>query len=365
MSDKIKNYAAIIFSALCLLTLSLWCWLKPEDEISMTERRTLVKMPELTVENVLSTDFMTEFESYSTDQFPLRDRFRRLKGVTSFYIFRQKDVNGVFVSDGYAAALEYPIDRHSLDRAAEKFGNICEKYLDENNKVYFSIIPDKCFYMARDGKIPSLDYAEFTGYLEEKLNYMTYIDIFDTLSLDSYYKTDTHWRQEKIRETAGLIAGYMDASLDEQYDTLTLDEPFYGVYCGQASIPFEAETINYVTSPSIESCTVYDYETDREIKVYDMEKAGGRDPYEMFLSGSKSLLKITNPNADRNKRLIIFRDSFGSSIAPLFIEAYSELILVDIRYISSELLGRFVDFTGADVLFLYSTLVLNNSETLK
>ncbi len=365
MSDKAKNIAAIILSALCVFVLSLWCWLKPEDEISSTERRTLAKMPELTLDSVVKTDFMTKFETYANDQFPLRDGFRRLKGVTSFYILGQKDINGVVVSDGNAAALEYPIDYHSLDRAAEKFVKVCDKYLDDMSRVYFSIIPDKSYFIAQNETIPALDYAEFTKYLQEKLDNMRYIDIFDTLSLDCYYKTDTHWRQEKITKTAGRITEAMGVNLSEQYETLALDEPFYGVYCGQASLPFEGETINYMTSPSIDNCSVYDYETEAEIPVYDMEKAGGRDPYEMFLSGSKSLLKITNPNADNGKRLIIFRDSFGSSITPLLIEAYSEIVAVDIRYINSEILGRFVDFSGADVLFLYSTLVLNNSETLK
>ena len=38
---------------------------------------------------------------------------------------------------------------------------------------------------------------------------------------------------------------------------------------------------------------------------------------------------------------------------------------MDIRYIPVNRLGRLLDFENADVLFLYSTLVLNHSETLK
>ena len=87
--------------------------------------------------------------------------------------------------------------------------------------------------------------------------------------------------------------------------------------------------------------------------------------YEVFLSGPKSVQKIVNPMCETDKKLIIFRDSFGSSIAPLLISGYSEITLVDIRYISSGLIGKMVDFENAQVLFLYSTSVLNNSETLK
>ena len=74
---------------------------------------------------------------------------------------------------------------------------------------------------------------------------------------------------------------------------------------------------------------------------------------------------MVNPNAESEDRLILFRDSFGSSIAPYFLESYREVTLVDIRYLSPERLGKLLDFTDCDVLFLYSTLVLNNSETIK
>jgi len=63
--------------------------------------------------------------------------------------------------------------------------------------------------------------------------------------------------------------------------------------------------------------------------------------------------------------LILFRDSFGSAIAPLLVQGYRSITLVDIRYLSSAMLDRFIDFYGQDVLFLYSTIVLNNSETLR
>ena len=85
----------------------------------------------------------------------------------------------------------------------------------------------------------------------------------------------------------------------------------------------------------------------------------------MFLSGARSLLTIENPNAKTDKELIVFRDSFGSSMVPLLVQDYKTVTLVDIRYMNPAMLGRFVDFHGQDVLFLYSTLVLNNSSTIK
>ncbi len=68
---------------------------------------------------------------------------------------------------------------------------------------------------------------------------------------------------------------------------------------------------------------------------------------------------MENATAENSRELILFRDSFGSSIAPLLLDGYSKITLVDIRYIHPDLLGKFVDFRGCDVLFLYSSLVLN------
>ena len=100
-------------------------------------------------------------------------------------------------------------------------------------------------------------------------------------------------------------------------------------------------------------------------KIYDMNKLNAYDKYDIFLSGAAALLKIENPNATTNKELIIFRDSFGSSIAPLFTQAYKKITLIDTRYISSDLISNYVSFSNQDVLFLYSTLIINESGTLK
>ena len=53
---------------------------------------------------------------------------------------------------------------------------------------------------------------------------------------------------------------------------------------------------------------------------------------------------------------------------PLLIENYSKITMIDLRYISSDLLGQvdIIDFNeNQDVLFLYSTPVINSSLTLK
>ena len=37
-----------------------------------------------------------------------------------------------------------------------------------------------------------------TDILKNNISDMEYIDIFDCLSIDDYYKTDSHWKQEEL-----------------------------------------------------------------------------------------------------------------------------------------------------------------------
>ena len=96
-----------------------------------------------------------------------------------------------------------------------------------------------------------------------------------------------------------------------------------------------------------------------------MTKLDSKDLYDVYLSGARSLLTIENPNAATDRELIVFRDSFGSSMVPLLANDYAKVTLVDIRYLPADKLGEFVEFGNQDVLFLYSTLVLNQSSMLK
>ena len=96
-----------------------------------------------------------------------------------------------------------------------------------------------------------------------------------------------------------------------------------------------------------------------------MDKLSSPDLYDVFLSGAQPILVIDNPAGEPGKELVLFRDSFGSSLAPLLAEGYQRVTLVDIRYMSQEQIGQYVTFENQDVLFLYSTLVLNNGRSLK
>lgn len=357
-----KNKVIVIVSASLLLVLSLWNLLGGKNDYSESERRVLARFPEVSVESILTGDFADDFEKYVVDHFPKRDFWRRLKAYVKTGCLGQKDNNGLFQLDAHVSKMEYPMNVPMLDHALEVFTKVNEQYLVKENNIYLAIVPDKNRYLAERNGYLSMDYEMFASYMEKGMDYARYIEIADLLEADDYYYTDSHWRQEKITDVADRLLKEMgtESALKSNREVVTVERPFYGVYVGQSALKCKPDSMKYVTDETIERLFVEGAEA-----VYDMEKMEGKDQYEMFLSGNQPIVTISNLQNDSGKRLIVFRDSFGSSIAPLLAEGYSEIVLIDLRYVSSDMIGQFVEFEGADVLFLYSTILLNNSLAIK
>jgi len=368
--QRIKNILLCVVFTLLIGGLTAWFWLKGENGYSESERRELAKFPEFTVETIDKGTFMSEFETYSRDRFPARDAFRSIKALSEYYIFGNSTNNGYYLHDGHISKTEYPMQSASIDNAVQKIQNICDKFiLPHGTKVYFSLIPDKNAFLAQDADVVSMDYEKFRNEFVQKLPDVQHIDISGLLSSEDFYYTDQHWKQECVTDVANAISTAMGNPLSESFEQVLLDNPFYGTYHSQAAVPHKPDTIYYLTNDMIKGCTVTSLDTGvpAEAEMYDMKKAYGRDPYEMFLCGSQAIIRIDNPNADTDKKLVVFRDSFGSSLAPLMVESYSSITLVDIRYImNSNFLNSFIDFSEFDdALFMYCTLLMNNSSALK
>ncbi len=360
-----KNKITCLLFFLPIFIFSLLCIFLPKDGFSESERRVLASFPEVSGESIFSGSFSSGFEEYSTDNFPFRDTFRGIKALFSTNILRKSDNNKLFLQNGHISKLEYPLSDKLLSHATERFSFIYDSYLkNRTENVYLSIIPDKNFFL----DTLKLDYTQLVNTVRDNMPYASYIDIFPLLKLSDYYTTDSHWRQECILPVAENILSSMGKKPDLEFSENVLGSPFFGVYSGQAAINTPPDTIKYLTSGTLASCIVKKYDSGmaENAFVYDMKKAESADPYEVFLSGSSALITIENPENKDGGHLIVFRDSFGSSIIPLMCGEYAKITAVDIRYIPSNMIGEFVtDFSGADVLFLYSASMLNSSGAMR
>lgn len=367
MSERIKDVVVTVLFLVIIFGIFIASIIIKDNDVSTAERRKLSQFPNIS-ESIMDGNITDDMENYAMDQFLARDNMRSIKTFIKLNVLLQKENNGLFTIEDKIFKLEYPLNESSVTGISNKINNIYDTYLTENNNVYYTIVPDKNYFLEDDGEYLKLDYSKLEEIMNQMINAnIKYIDIFDTLTLDSYYNTDTHWKQESIINVADRISQEMNFK-DRITTAFELKEygEFYGAYYGQLGKNMKPDTINYLTNEVIEDAVTFNYETQKEAKVYNIKKAEtAMDKYDIYLSGATALIEIRNAKAATDKELIIFRDSFGSSIAPLFTEAYSKIYLVDTRYIAPALISNYIEFSNQDVLFLYSALIINNSSSLK
>ena len=358
MQDKTKNIIITIGFVVIIIGVFLVNLIVKDKQISTSERRKLAQLPELSISKILNGSAMLDLDKYVTDQFVQRDLFKSIKSIWSINIFRHKDNNNLFVKEDSIYKIEYPLNEKNTKKSADKIKEVCEKYLQTMN-VNYAIIPDKNYYLKNDDHL-KMDYNRLKEIMGDTLTNANYIDIWNELKLEDYYKTDLHWKQENLQNVVSKIQNDMNLENTSSiiYETKNMGQ-FFGTYYGQLGLNLPADTLNILTNETLQSCTTYNYEKKIKGKVY--EETNSADKYDIYLSGATALISIDNPNAKTEKELLLFRDSFGSSLAPLLVENYKKITLIDLRYISSKLLSHYINFNNQDVLFLYSTVILNQN----
>lgn len=368
MSEKQKDITITVLFVITIIGVFIANLLIKDNDISTSERRKLAKFPKITLDSIFKEPLNDYMEEYAMDQFMLRDEFRSIKTFVKLNILKQNDNNELFEINNNIYKMDYPLNENSVLNVANKINNIYNTYLNDSFSVYYSIVPDKNYYIDDESMYLKLDYDKLEDIMSSNINSnIKYIDLFGILNESDYYMTDTHWKQENIVKVVEKIAsqmGFVDR-LSLKYEKKEYGD-FYGTYYGQLGKKLTPDKIYYLTNNTIDNAITYNYETNKEAKIYDIKKAdSSMDKYDLFLSGATPIIQIRNENAAIDKELIIFRDSFGSSISPLFTEAYSKITLVDIRYIATSLISNYIEFNNQDILFLYSTLVINESGSLK
>jgi hypothetical protein len=330
--------------------------------VSQTERRTLATMPDLSLSSVTSGTFMSGFEEFAADSFAGREPLRTLKAWTVLYPLAQLDKSGLYEGDSGVGRFER-LNVASATKVATKIAVVASS-LDGLN-IYYSFVPDKSIYAGR--YLPGFDPEAARDALASKLADYTFIDLTSVLGADSFYRTDLHWDQTSLDPVVQTIGAAMGVTTELPSDVATAGD-FSGVYAGQLALPVTADQMAYHPLPSVVTAEYLNATTlaMQPGPVYDLEAFTGQDPYDLFLSGAQPIVRITNPNATTERELFLFRDSFGSSLAPLLSLDYAHVTCIDLRYISWSLVPDFVTFPpGSDVLFLYSSQILNSEAVLQ
>ena len=350
-----KNKIIAIIFICVIFGFSLVSILAKDNTLSSFERRKLAQFPKL------DKEFTKNLDDYLLDQFVLRNQLINLNSYINRKILNKIDNNNVYVIGDNIYDKTYPLNEKQTINFTKKINYIIENYCNNSN-VYYSIIPDKSKFLYH-GKYLKLDYNKLYNIVTNNIK-GNYINITDNLDIEDYYRTDIHWKQEKLNDIVKEIVTSTGKEYKQiDYTSIKYDE-FYGASYSKAGTNMEPDTLTYLYNEDMKNISVKHLEYGDK-NIYDTEKLKSLDAYDVFLTGASSFVEIENKDVKDDSTLILFRDSFGSSIAPLLTLYYNKIILVDLRYINLDYLKNTLDFNNSDVLFLYSTLIINESDILK
>ena len=342
-------FICIIFG-FCLISI-----ITKDNVLSSFERRKLAQFPKL------DANFTKNLDDYLLDQFVFRNQLINLNSYINRRILNKIDNNDVYVVGNNIYDKTYPLNEKQTTNFSKKVNYIIDNYCQDSN-VYYSVIPDKSKFLYH-GKYLKIDYNKLYNLVTTNTK-GKYINISDNLDIDDYYKTDIHWKQENLTDVAKEIVTSMGKEYKEIEYTPIQYNNFYGALYSKAGTNMSPDTLTYLYNKDMENISVTHLEYGQK-EIYDTQKLTGLDAYDVFLSGASSYIEIENKNVKDNSTLILFRDSFASSIAPLLTPYYNKIVMVDLRYIDFNYAKDKLNFENADVLFLYSSLIINSSDVLK
>ena len=252
----------IIFVFTTFMIFLIGCnFLLPKVSYIENERRYAEEVENLSVASVLDGSFMASFEKNKVDLFPFRNQWQNLKKMWCYEILHQKDVNGVFKEEEHLFKIDYPYSQKSVETIAKKLKEIFVKNNVQSDSVYYSLIPDKGWY-ASSSALKYNFYKMEKDYRREMVG--TYIPIVNQLSLDSFYKTDPHWKQEKLGSVVKTFSKEMNFSTSHSFTSLKkVKDDFAGVYAGQYGRKSELDSMYCVDESDFKNYKVYDWQSKK------------------------------------------------------------------------------------------------------
>ena len=366
----------IIFFIVSLFLFSFLFFLLPHQRFSELENRYLQKLPDLTLENILSSSYATEVESYVTDHFPFRNKWLEVKSISE-QARLQKENNGIYKGkNGYLfEKFQKPDDQKlqgylaSVNEFAARHSDVEVTFLLAPTSV--GIYPEYLPWLAPSYSQEKVN--EFVG--DHLLKGLTYLNGFDFLAPHKaapiYYRTDHHWT------TYGAYLAYVTYAREMGWQPLskseffiqTVSDSFLGSYHTRSQFQgLSPDTIEAYFPRKATETEMFIADTNQTwTSLYDESFLKKKDQYSYFLGGVHALTKITTdlatPDIEQEKLLII-KDSYAHNFIPFLTCQVPEIHVVDIRYYNGSI-EEYMNENGIeDVLFLFNTSTFLEEESI-
>ena len=369
---KTAKYIQIAIFFLLPMILLLGSIFTPDRESSQRENRNLTQLPKLTAASLFSGDYMTRFEKYMSDQVVGRDGFVAAKTFLNRATGKTEQ-NGVYIGeDGWLFEEPSKYDDEKVSETIDAIRSFCEECEIENqmfvlapnsSEIVTEKLPKHLSFESQENQIQKI-YSR----LPEKINC---IDAEGALKKGGnpeklYYKSDHHWTSYGAKSVFDTVAKSWELDVDSvNYQTYALSDSFFGTLSSSSGIYDNPDVIEAIIPENSAGTYIVlnSSQKTKSVSMFDLSKLENGNQYEVFLGGNFSKLTITTTSNTENK-LLLFKDSYANCFIPFLTQHYSEITVLDMRYINN-----FREYANPEdythILFLYNATTFSSDENIR
>lgn len=365
---KQKPKGRVIFSLFITLfcglviCLSVYGFIVPDRDFSENESRLLAQLPDITVSGVLDGSFMRKFESYLTDQFPLRDGAIYVKSIIERALGKKSE-NGAYIGkNGFLFEKQTPYDEKRMQNIAKSINGFTGA--NKSINTVFALVPNSSFV-----------YAEHLPAFLETENQRQQIEHFYSLLGDGtdtvdavtalleeksghqiFYKSDHHWTTRGAFAVFGNIMEKFGDKVDrEDFEFYTVSNSFEGTLSSKCPAVRAVDSVEVCFPENSQGTYFAEFsdEGNKRESLFFKEKLEQKNHYEVFLGSNCAKVGISTV-VEGDRKLLVIKDSFANCMIPMLTPYFSKIVVVDPRYMTEGIDGIMKEEVFTDILFLYN-----------
>ncbi len=342
MKKSVRILTIVLFFGF-MITMSLITVFAPKKSFSELENKSLAKFPEFNWEDVKSKEFMSDIDTFVSDHFAFRTSWITLKTNIDLVIGKD-EINGVYITDDMLLS-KFQKPNYETVEATTKAINAFAK--NNDLPVFVMIVPTAIdIYKDKlNENIPLINQKEFIDDIYKTLTQENIVTLDAYTSLNTvkndyiYYRTDHHWTSlGAYYAYAGTIEkmGFKPVSIND-FNVEHASNDFYGTTFSKVLYyGLKPDVIDFYTHFDGSKVTSLEVANGLEPKVYDSlyfrEFLDKKDKYSAFTGSNMPLISVKT-NVENGKKLLVIKDSYAHCYMQFLAGHYSEIDMLDLRYL--------------------------------
>lgn len=372
-----KKLLIVIFAVIIIALPLFSAIFMPNEEFpfSENENRYLAEFPKISLERLTNKSFMEGFDKWVSDMFIERESWIIIKN-NSEKLLGKTEINGIYTEEDRMIQSWSDYSKPLTDKSLQALNDFAERHSEV--PVYFMLAPtaQEIYSDTLPANAPVKSQKNYIKYCYDALPAVVCIDVTGTLTENRdryiYYRTDHHWT------SLGAYLGYAAAAQKMNYTAVSLGEfniehasgNFLGtLYSKTLDLSVTPDVIDFYTlaagDPEVTLTTVSGEEVNKHDSLYFKEYLKKKDKYSAFLGPNSPVINIKSNLTDNDRKLLVFKDSYAHCLIPFYTKSYSEITVLDMRYINADYQTMINVEDFDQVLFVYNAVTFSEDGNLR